>query len=319
MTLARTIRLARLLGAHPVPPPRRRPVKLPRQQPPTGIERDYYEALAVVPRAAAEAFAPYRAEVVQLLRELRAWHGKHDAGNPAIGAGRAAQLGDKARRREAQQASEIGIDLAHAQAQGRRAAALIDKAARAFADRWHPRAMHDVVKHFGKATTAYQREQLDRQVRAALAVPYSAIEKPIRDHVEEWAARNVDLIRTVPNVYFDRLRGDVEEAFKSGTHPETLARTLTERDGMAEDDARRMARDQVGKLYSQVNQARQESLGIEWFTWETMNDERVCDICAPRQGKRFRWDDPPDGCAPGECHPMDRCYGAPVFPDELGS
>ena len=36
--------------------------------------------------------------------------------NPAIGAGRAAQLGDKARRREAQTAGDIGIDLAHATA-----------------------------------------------------------------------------------------------------------------------------------------------------------------------------------------------------------
>jgi SPP1 gp7 family putative phage head morphogenesis protein len=91
-----------------------------------------------------------------------------------------------------------------------------------------------------------------------------------------------------------------------------------ERDGMAERDALRIARDQIGKLNAQFNEERQTQLGVTQFVWRTANDSRVRDSHAHLEGEVFNWSDPPTDDETGETiipgsAVQCRCYGEPVF------
>ena len=41
------------------------------------------------------------------------------------------------------------------------------------------------------------------------------------------------------------------------------------------------------------------TIGMEEFTWRTAGDQRVCPRCAAHNGKKFRYDSPPQGGFPG--------------------
>lgn len=145
-----------------------------------------------------------------------------------------------------------------------------------------------------------------------MSVPLSAIEKPTVDRIPEFAQKNVELIVTVPERYFDRVQDRVQEAFESGMSVDELTSQLIDVDDMADNDARRIARDQIGKLMGQVNEDRQTAMGVTGYTWETAQDERVRDEHAERQGDHFEWDDPPEDGHPGEAIQC-RCFASPDF------
>jgi SPP1 gp7 family putative phage head morphogenesis protein len=108
----------------------------------------------------------------------------------------------------------------------------------------------------------------------------------------------------------------VTRAIASGSPIGDLQGDISERFGVAERHARLIARDQVGKLYGQINQARQTALGIDEFEWATVGDERVRDEHEALNGRRFRWDDPPAEGIPGE--PIQcRCSAQPVLDNLL--
>lgn len=256
--------------------------RLPRQQQPDGLRKDYAQALGPFVRLIQRHGLSVRGEVLRLLAWDRWATGKMDA--PPM-----------------QQA----VDLV--QMQKRQMSQLVDT-----------RHLQSIATDYGHRTVNFQKQQFDRQVRAAVGVPYSAIERPIKDLVPLFASANVELIKTVPDRYFDRIAKEVQDAFENGTRAETLAETWVDVDGMAERDALRIARDQIGKLNAQINEERMTSLGIERAVWRTMNDNKVCDDCDEKDGEEFDLDDPPGGCSPGTCHPEDRCYSDPVFASILG-
>lgn len=266
----------------------RRPHRMPAQRQPDLIRLEYHKAIVrLVCEPAAAAFHRYRDEILRDHASTR-----HDSRYRADARGQAERL--------------------------------VQQAAAHFTDLLRPTALHAVAAQFGHRTSAWQKDQLDAQVRAAIGVPYSAIEKPVRDQVEGWAALNVDLIRTVPERYFDRLRQDVIDAYTSGTHTSTLADQLQADYDISEDDAERIARDQVGKLNAQVNQERQTSLGVTTYVWRTAGDNRVRDNHYALEGQSYSWDDPPLGGGTDETetgHPGEgiqcRCYAEPDFSDIL--
>ncbi len=322
MNRARTIGIIRQLSAFG-PLPKRR-ARLPRPVPPTAIALAYFNALSpVVERARAEAH-DVLPDILHELRTLRFRQGRTDApGGGSIGLGRAAQLGEKAAEREKRralaEAGRTGRALESATKEGRAARAVLDAAARRFAAGLKPSELHDVARLFGARADKHAQEQLDHQVRAAMGISLASIERPTVDRIDGWAAVNVDLIVTVPERYFDRLRLDVEDAFEAGTHPETLAEDFADRYDMAIDDARRIARDQIGRLAAQVNQDRQESLGVDSFVWRCVRDGRVCDECFELEGQTFTWAEGADGVRPGDCHPMDRCFAEPLLDEIVAS
>jgi SPP1 gp7 family putative phage head morphogenesis protein len=284
---ARTVAVARLLRAAAPVMYRRKGGRMPRQQQPDLIRLEYFKAIMpIIERQIAQSRGD-RSEILQLLIEER-----RDRG--------------------------LTEDIDRKQ----RAEELVAKAGRASALAFRPREVSALAEKFAKRTGDFNRVQLDRQVRQAVGVPFESIEKPIRDLVPIFAKTNVELVKTVPERYHDRLAADVREAFETGMHPETLAERFVELDDMAENDARRIARDQIGKLNANFNQERQEAMGVTEYDWHTVNDQRVRDNHAFLDGQRFSWDDPPMGGGTNDEEPGNpgegiqcRCSGDPVFDD----
>ncbi len=311
-----TLGLLRRLREAGTVPRKQRLGRIPRRQLPDRIGGQYSKALIRdVCRGALEAFKEVEGEVLALLRGLREEQGHQDVAPRGVIVPLTPEGG------EPYPAPPIGgtPSFAAAEWRGRKAAELIDRAARIFKKKLHPAALHEVVKQFGKATDAHSRQQLDQQLRSAIGVPLSSIEKPMQDKLGQWNADNVALIVTVPERYFDRLQQDVQEAFAGGTHPNTLKEELQERYEMSERDAERIARDQVLKLSADLNHARMEAIGVEKAIWRTMRDNRVCDECYAKDGEEFALAEGLGGCLPGECHPEDRCYSEPVLDLLLGN
>lgn len=332
---------SRLRALAPAGPRKKKPGRWPRPLPPTRIEDGYHAAIRrMVCDLARECFRSEEGEIFHALAQHRAIQGletkapRADAGpfrGGAKGFGQAAALGRKKAKEEAEElrrkAKQADDDLRRASEQGKRAARAIDRAAEKFADVFKPQALHDVVLGFGKATDKHAREQLDTQLRSAIGVPLSAIERPFRDQMEGWAALNIDLIVTVPDRYFDRLRLDVLDAFEGGTHPSTLAEDFEERYDMSSRDAERIARDQVLSLQSELNQERMTSMGVDRYYWRSANDGRVRDnheelAARSMAGETFAFDDPPMGGGTSDDEPgnpgdgiLCRCFPEPVLDD----
>ena len=69
----------------------------------------------------------------------------------------------------------------------------------------------------------------------------------------------------------------------------------------------RLLRVFAGAIYG----LRQRALGIESYVWRTQGDDKVRDGHAARAGRRFLWDDAPEGGHPGQDHNC-RCIAEPV-------
>lgn len=201
----------------------------------------------------------------------------------------------------------------------RRAAELVDRAEAAFERAFKPSELEAVVEKFGARTDTFQKEQLNRQVRSALGVGLDQIarsEKGIPAMVDGWVAINVDLITTIPADYFDDIRKQLIEGIDAGRRHEKIAEDLAERYGVAESRTALIARDQVGKLYGDLNEQRQQNLGVDGYFWRTSSDNRVRPEHEEREGERFAWNDPPEDGHPGEAV-LCRCYAEPDFSSVL--
>lgn len=196
--------------------------------------------------------------------------------------------------------------------EAKRARELIAKARAQLEGGLRDDAVEALAAKFAQRTETYQRIQLGRQVRAVLGADVMHADTHIRSIVDHFLNENVSLIKTVPTRLFDQLQGLTDRAFTSGMTTDTLAREIEDRFDVGETNARRIARDQIGKLYGQVNASRQKDMGITSFIWRTAGDERVRDEHEILNGEEFSYDDPPDEGLPGE--PIQcRCYAEPVF------
>jgi SPP1 gp7 family putative phage head morphogenesis protein len=330
----RTAAVVRLLRAAAPAMHRRTRGRLPRQQQPDGLRLEYYKAIRVrFVEPALRAFAVERAEVVRLLESTRKPERAdakeenkkpykveftiHNWKNTGETKTYTKNFGSRETAEKAVSESGIPARIVEKKAESasdeeKRARELVDRAARRAAEALSGRELHAAAEQFGKRTSDFQKAQIDRQVRQAVGVPFSALESPTRDRIPGFVQDNVSLIKSIGDRYFDSLRAEVSQAFESGEHPETFAQRLADRDGVALSDARRIARDQIGKLNAQVNQDRQEAMGVTGYTWRGAMDNRERDEHRDREGKHYDWDDPPEGGHPGE-PVMCRCVAEPDF------
>ena len=109
--------------------------------------------------------------------------------------------------------------------------------------------------------------------------------KPITVGLEGAIKANTDLIETIPKTYLGPMRDMLQNGvYQAYTAEELAANILQEYDLLIKKKynnvsksyiARRIARDQMAKVYSQTTRQRQEDSGVEYFKWQTSDDERV--------------------------------------------
>ena len=97
---------------------------------------------------------------------------------------------------------------------------------------------------------------------------------------------------------------------RQGRRHESVAKDIEREFGIAENRAKLIARDQIGKIESDLSRSRMETNGVTKGVWRTSEDERVRPKHAANEGKTFALKDGLNGIRPGEeinC----RCYTEP--------
>jgi SPP1 gp7 family putative phage head morphogenesis protein len=187
-------------------------------------------------------------------------------------------------------------------------------AGRFYDDFLHPREVEGVARAIATKTADFNKTQVTRQARSALGVDVFAAEPNLAPVADRFVAANVALIKSLPSTYFADIEKAVTHGVQTGMRHEDIARLLTERYGVAENRAKLIARDQVGKYYGALSRARFKAMGVDGYIWRTVHDNRVRDEHAALDGQQFTWGSAPDG-DPGEAVNC-RCYADPVFAED---
>ncbi len=177
-----------------------------------------------------------------------------------------------------------------------------------------------IAAKYGAATSDFQRAQIAKQARAAVSIDVrklSGLDRNVPAQIVTFSQANAQLITGLGQRMADDIAVVVEDGVVSGSRWETIAGRLARAGQVTESRATLIARDQVGKLFGDINRQRQENLGVTRYVWRDVGDNRVREEHEARNGDSFEWTSPPDGGHPGEevnC----RCYADPDFSDLLG-
>lgn len=173
----------------------------------------------------------------------------------------------------------------------------------------------DLASKTFERVDGYTYRGIKREYTAAVGVE-PVLNAQTRAVAEAFIKENVALIQDLTTKQLAQIEADVVQAIESGQRAEAISKAIRERSGMARRRADLIARDQMGKAVSQLNQKRMQSLGVDKYIWRTVGDERVRDEHAARDGETFSWSDPPEDGHPGE--PINcRCSAEPVLTDIL--
>lgn len=158
-------------------------------------------------------------------------------------------------------------------------------------------------------------DRLKAAIKSSVGVDISPVltqSGPILDALRAATKDNIDLIKSIPEQYFEKLGDAVGKNMERGMRFEDLAKEIERIGDVTESRAKLIARDQTSKMNGAFNQARQTSLGIDRYVWQTSGDERVRPEHADNDGKVFSWNDPPATGHPG--HDVNcRCVAIPYF------
>ncbi len=201
---------------------------------------------------------------------------------------------------------------------------LIDEAEEAMSRDLAPSQVEALATFFAKQTSQAQRRELARQLSASLGVDVLPDDKYVPALLDYFSHENATLIGSIPEQLHREVSNLVARAFTKRMNPETLGKLIEDRFNVAESRARFIARDQLGKLWGQLNAVRQRGVGITHFRWQSRNDARVRPSHRRVANKIWAYDNPPvvgrDGerMLPGEDYGC-RCDAVPITDDILAA
>ncbi|HAS0773867.1 TPA: minor capsid protein [Enterobacter hormaechei] len=132
----------------------------------------------------------------------------------------------------------------------------------------------------------------------------------LREMQELWVAENVRLIKSIPADELSDMEGIIQRGVMNGSSADTIKKQIQERYGVTERRAKLIAVDQIGKANAALTKQRQADAGISGYKWRGVLDERERPEHRAREGKSYKWNNPPPDGHPGQpirC----RCYAEP--------
>lgn len=148
-------------------------------------------------------------------------------------------------------------------------------------------------------------KQFMTSARRAFGIDLSSVitEGDLGGYLEAVALRNASLIRGMADDILKRVAQETTAALIAGESAKTLQERLKKQLEISDSRARLIARDQAGKLTSDLNRVRQQQAGIESYIWRTSQDERVRPRHANLQGHEYKYGEPTgaeEGLPPGQ-------------------
>lgn len=167
----------------------------------------------------------------------------------------------------------------------------------------------DIASKWVQGVNMYNRQEMMKILRGALGINIGAIvDEQLKRDLEVLIMENASYIKSIPDYLIGNVAKRVMQHFKGEPMPEnrTLRQQIREEFKVSDGRAKVLARDQTSKMNTSLTQKRQTQLGIEWYVWKTVEDERV--VGRPgglypkgtklhrnhyiMQGKICKWDDP---------------------------
>lgn len=196
----------------------------------------------------------------------------------------------------------------------------------------------EVVNRITKKTTQNMVKSVNQSTGVNMAPIFE--EQDMSDFISANIKNNTSMITSIRDEYMK----SVENAIWSGTagqsSPTDIVGNIRDQTGVSERRAKMIARDQTGKITSQVTERRHKQAGIEYYQSIDAGDERV----AGRPGGKYpnariscwgiarrdigygkgvykvsegaSWGGE-TGLHPGRHHPLCRCISRPVFKWQL--
>lgn len=97
----------------------------------------------------------------------------------------------------------------------------------------------------------------------------------LQELVNSATLTNARLITSIPEKFLGDVAILIEDSYRSGLSVKYITKQIKDKFGVTENRARLIARDQIGKLHSDIVRDEHLSLGITEYKWLTSNDERV--------------------------------------------
>lgn len=250
--------------------------RLPRQIGPDMIAREYSLEIQEFVDLVEKAFEPVLSELPRLMESVQRELKRVDAGEGA----RLRLLIENARRQALTGLSEARIQ--------------------------------QLAAKFAAQTQTWQRLQFLKQTRAAFGTDLVASSPRIGTILSNHVSQNAALIRNVPVKLLDDLESTILQGISTGRVRE-LEAVIDKKFKFGKTRSKLIARDQIRKLYSQVNTAVQQSVGVDRFIWRHSGSENPRPEHLARDGQVFSFDDPPSEL-PGELINCE-CHAEPVLSD----
>lgn len=129
------------------------------------------------------------------------------------------------------------------------------------------------------------------------AAPWETDARILED-IEDFSSENADLITNIGNQTARRIKTVVVDALKEGVSTTTLKKQIAKIDkAFGQNRARLIARDQIGKLQSQITRTRAQRADKKKYEWMSMMDGRERKEHHNLDGEIRTWDQSP---RPGE-------------------
>lgn len=172
-------------------------------------------------------------------------------------------------------------------------------------------------KAFASGVEEFHRKTWRNELNQKTGIDLKSImkESTVKPTIDKAIKENVDLIKSIPQEYHDKIIAAIDKGMVDGDDSITLKKAIKEIGDVTESRATLIARDQTSKMLSDLNEVRQKEIGIERYIWTTSGDSRVRETHAANEGKSFRWDNPPEETGnPGE-DVQCRCVADPDLSD----
>jgi len=119
----------------------------------------------------------------------------------------------------------------------------------------------------------------------------SELRGPVGGRVRQLIVQNARLISSLPLEIAEKVAQQVAESQQAGERAENFSSTLTAH--LTRSRARLIARTETSKASTALTQARSEELGLQWWVWQTSQDQRVRLAHRKMQGVLCSWNDLP--------------------------
>lgn len=199
-----------------------------------------------------------------------------------------------------------------------------------FAEIEYEMASYNLVDRWRMSLDRENRWMLNDALKKTMGIDTSVIydDSIVAEGLKIATMGTANLIKSIPSQYLGQVAQATYDNFIGKELPEgrSLEQQIHHLGNISKKRAHLIARDQTSKTTGTLNQIRQQAIGIEEYIWRTSRDQRV--VGNPtgiypvgnlkhedhyhREGKRFRWDSPPEDGHPGQAIQC-RCHAEAII------